>query len=317
MVFFKAKHITRPHSVNNSTSQKEASYATWPRHLYTIAKLISRSLRARAFHVDPASFAFLSCLCLSLTNCASTQTALAAACGAIGSFPLLHAERPTFQFTSLPTPCPTQVNFPKSCHEVPPRSRSAVLLGIAAATGESQLKTSATLTHTLDSNTPTKRLLRAYEDEERGISAKIPGLEKISSVLKSSKTKELEGLLKTGESIGNAFKTLKLSTMPIGKNGFIESKLVDPNGAMVTALTNVFGERNLAIMIVLGKDTRSSRGIAKKLESALFNSWFIQKKQPDARLSRYWGRTRQENSSAVQIRKSKMGRTGEITENRH
>lgn len=169
---------------------------------------------------------FLSCLCLSLTNCASTQTALAAACGAIGSFPLLHAERPTFQFTSLPTPCPTQVNFPKSCHEVPPRSRSAVLLGIAAATGESQLKTSATLTHTLDSNTPTKRLLRAYEDEERGISAKIPGLEKISSVLKSSKTKELEGLLKTGESIGNAFKTLKLSTMPIGKNGFIESKLV-------------------------------------------------------------------------------------------
>ncbi|KAG3060242.1 hypothetical protein PI124_g22949 [Phytophthora idaei] len=124
----------------------------------------------------------------------------------------------------------------------------------------------------------------------------IPGLEKISKAFTSSKTKELKALLKADDDLGNASKALKLSTMPIGKNGFIETKMVvkflssrnfkvwsehaaklnkqDPEGAMLTALTNVFGEKEVAIMILLGKHSWSSSGAAKKLETALFNKWY-------------------------------------------
>ncbi|ETN07625.1 hypothetical protein PPTG_12967 [Phytophthora nicotianae INRA-310] len=130
----------------------------------------------------------------------------------------------------------------------------------------------------------------------RGISANIPGLEKISKAFTSSKTKELQGLLKADDSLGNAFKTLKLSKMPIGKDGFIETEMVvkflssrnfkvwsqhaaklnkeDSYGAMITALTNVFGDKNVAIMVLLGKHSRSSSGVSKKLETALFNKWY-------------------------------------------
>ncbi|KAE8898521.1 hypothetical protein PF005_g14738 [Phytophthora fragariae] len=206
---------------------------------------------------------------------------------------------------------------------------AAVILAIAspaAAAKELKLTTLGALTPALENSTPTKRLLRAYttneedgEDGERGISAKIPGLEKISNALKSSRTskaKELQGLLKADESIANAFKTLKLSTMPIGKNDFIETELVvklftstnfkvwskyakktnreDPYGAMVTALANVFGDKDLAIMILLGKGQWSSMGVAKKLEKSLFRSWLVQGKQPSDLLEkvfhvdRYW-----------------------------
>lgn len=93
--------------------------------------------------------------------------------------------------------------------------------------------------------------------------------------MKSSKVKELQGLLKADESLANAFKKVKLSTMPIGKNDFVEKKMVvkffsspnfkawskhaattnpqNPQAAMLTALTNVFGEKNVATMILLGK----------------------------------------------------------------
>lgn len=124
------------------------------------------------------------------------------------------------------------------------------------------------LAQKLENGILTTRYLRVAttdeeEDEERGISAKIPGLEKISSALKSSKTKtkELQALLKADESLGKAFKTVKLSTMPIGKDDFIETNMVvkffsspnfkawsnhaaktnpqSPQGTMLTALTNV------------------------------------------------------------------------------
>ncbi|KAG3116872.1 hypothetical protein PI124_g531 [Phytophthora idaei] len=38
----------------------------------------------------------------------------------------------------------------------------------------------------------------------------------------SSKTKELQGLLKVEDNLGNNFKKLGLSTMPIGKNDYIK-----------------------------------------------------------------------------------------------
>ncbi|KAE9011931.1 hypothetical protein PR002_g14946 [Phytophthora rubi] len=186
--------------------------------------------------------------------------------------------------------------------------------GSAAASRESHL-TSGDSARELTIGTPTKRLLRAYttdedDSEERGLSAKLPGLEKISNALKSSKTKELEGLLKA-ESVAGAFKTLKLSSMPIGKNDFIESKMVvklftsrnfkvwsnyatelnkkDPETAMFAALKDVFGEKNVATMIVLGKDSWSSNSVAKKLETAQFKSWYERGQRPDDVLKKMLG----------------------------
>lgn len=43
---------------------------------------------------------------------------------------------------------------------------------------------------------------------------------------------------------------------------------------MLTEHTNVFGENDVAIMILLGKDSRWSKSVAKKLETALFNKWY-------------------------------------------
>ncbi|KAG2783745.1 hypothetical protein PC129_g12202 [Phytophthora cactorum] len=86
----------------------------------------------------------------------------------------------------------------------------------------------------------------------------------------SSKTKEFQGLLKVEDNLGNDFKKLGLSTMPIGKNDYIK----DPDGAMFTALTNVFGEKNVATVILLGKHLRGSSTVAKKLEKAQFNKWY-------------------------------------------
>ncbi|ETM98914.1 hypothetical protein PPTG_19191 [Phytophthora nicotianae INRA-310] len=143
---------------------------------------------------------------------------------------------------------------------------------------------------------PTKRLLRAdiTNGEERVVN--IPGFDKISKALTSSKTKELQNRLKADESLGNAFKTLGLSTMPIGKNNFIERKMVakllssrsfqvwsqhaakinkqDPAGEMLTALTSVFGEKTVAIMIDLGKHSWGSSTVAKQLERAQFDKWY-------------------------------------------
>ncbi|KAF1792137.1 hypothetical protein GQ600_114 [Phytophthora cactorum] len=158
----------------------------------------------------------------------------------------------------------------------------------ASATRESKLRPANGPIRLLV-NAPTKRLLRAYstDEEERGMPVNISGLEKISKAFTSSKTKELKA-----DDLGNAFKALKLSTMPIGKNGFIETNMVvtrnfkvwsehaaelnkqDPEGAMLTALTKVFGEKEVAIMILLGKHSWSSSGAAKKLETALFNKWY-------------------------------------------
>ncbi|KAG3136057.1 hypothetical protein PI124_g16786 [Phytophthora idaei] len=85
--------------------------------------------------------------------------------------------------------------------------------------------------------------------------------------------------------------------MPIGKNDFVETKMVvkflssrnfkvwseyaakvnkkDPDGAMLQALTNVLGEKNVATMILVGKLSRSSRSAAKRLEKALFYKWYF------------------------------------------
>ncbi|KAI9984883.1 hypothetical protein PInf_006445 [Phytophthora infestans] len=49
----------------------------------------------------------------------------------------------------------------------------------------------------------------------------------------------------------------------------------DPYGAMLTTLTNVFGEKNVAIMILVGKLSRNSRDVAKKLEKAQFYKWYV------------------------------------------
>ncbi|GMF26967.1 unnamed protein product [Phytophthora lilii] len=189
---------------------------------------------------------------------------------------------------------------------------TAILLATGGSTAEPKgLKLTLTdnTSHQVNTVTPTKRFLRAYspdkedeDTEERGISVKLPGLEKISNVFKSSKTKQLEGLIKADDSIGNAFKALQLSKMPIDKNGFIETEMVNkffsstnfkvwskhvarlnkknPEAAMLQHLTNVFGEKEAAIMIMLSQLRRNTRGIGKKLEAAQFNKWFTKRKFP-------------------------------------
>ncbi|KAI9984895.1 hypothetical protein PInf_006449 [Phytophthora infestans] len=104
-------------------------------------------------------------------------------------------------------------------------------------------------------------------------------------------------MLKADEALGSAFKTLKLGTMRIGKDGSVDPKMVakflssrnfkiwsqhavkinkdDPYGEMLKALTNVFGEKNVAMMILVGNLSRNSRDVAKKLEKAQFYKWYF------------------------------------------
>ncbi|KAF4045934.1 hypothetical protein GN244_ATG01599 [Phytophthora infestans] len=151
----------------------------------------------------------------------------------------------------------------------------------------------------------TERLLRAHssdkeeqkEEEERAISINFSSLEKIFKKVTSAKTTELQGMLKADEALGSAFKTLKLGTMRIGKDGSVDPKMVakflssrnfkiwsqhavkinkdDPYGEMLKALTNVFGEKNVAMMILVGNLSRNSRDVAKKLEKAQFYKWYF------------------------------------------
>ncbi|POM79209.1 Secreted RxLR effector peptide protein [Phytophthora palmivora] len=55
----------------------------------------------------------------------------------------------------------------------------------------------------------------------------------------------------------------------------------NPEAAMLTALTNVFGEKEVAIMILLSKDSWKVGSVVKKLEKAQFNKWFNARKRPD------------------------------------
>ncbi|EGZ08396.1 hypothetical protein PHYSODRAFT_288847 [Phytophthora sojae] len=188
---------------------------------------------------------------------------------------------------------------------------AAVLVASAdlcAASKESHLTAADALTHALQNETPTKRFLRVSTTnkddygEQRGIS-----VEKISNVLKSSKTKELEALLKADDTITNAFKKLKLSTMPVAQNNFVKTEMVvklfssrnfkvwakhaaqinkqDPEGAMVNALRKEFDDKTLANMILVGKLSWKSKSTAKKMEKALFNAWYSEGKRPDGVLA--------------------------------
>ncbi|KAF4042863.1 hypothetical protein GN244_ATG04781 [Phytophthora infestans] len=84
--------------------------------------------------------------------------------------------------------------------------------------------------------------------------------------------------------------------MPVGKNNFIQTDLVAklfsspnfkiwaqhaakvnkqyPEGAILAALTDVFGEKEVATMILVGKLRWRSKSIAQKLEAAQFNKWY-------------------------------------------
>ncbi|KAF4042866.1 hypothetical protein GN244_ATG04786 [Phytophthora infestans] len=171
---------------------------------------------------------------------------------------------------------------------------TAVLVGIADASKKSKLVLAGTPTPKSGSNV-SKTFLRAgntddKEHEERGMLAKIPGINKISQVFTSAKAPRCRRVSR------DAFKSLGLSKLAIGKSDHIETDLVaklfsspnfkiwaqhatyvnkqDPEGAMLAALTNVFGEKEVATMILVGKLRRRSKGIAQKLETAQFNKWY-------------------------------------------
>ncbi|KAG1706916.1 hypothetical protein DVH05_027766 [Phytophthora capsici] len=56
----------------------------------------------------------------------------------------------------------------------------------------------------------------------------------------------------------------------------------DPDSAILSALTSAYGEKNAAVIILLGKDSLSSRTVAKKLETAQFTKWYTVDKIPNA-----------------------------------
>ncbi|KAG6943746.1 hypothetical protein JG687_00018265 [Phytophthora cactorum] len=87
----------------------------------------------------------------------------------------------------------------------------------------------------------------------------------------SSKTKEFQGLLKVEDNLGNDFKNRNFK---VWSQHATKINKQDPDGAMFTALTNVFGEKNVATVILLGKHLRGSSTVAKKLEKAQFNKWY-------------------------------------------
>ncbi|KAK1940114.1 hypothetical protein P3T76_008437 [Phytophthora citrophthora] len=143
-------------------------------------------------------------------------------------------------------------------------------------------------------HTPPKRFLRVDtpEDEGRVFPVNIPGLGKISNAMKTSKTKELQKLVNAGQSADDSFKGLGLGqVLDFGKT--VNWKMVgkffsnrkfkawakytaqlnqkDPDGAMLATLTSAYGEKNAAIIILLGKDARSS--VASRLETAQFYKW--------------------------------------------
>ncbi|OWZ14470.1 RxLR effector protein [Phytophthora megakarya] len=197
----------------------------------------------------------------------------------------------------------------------------------ASASKNSSLVAPCAPTRVLGNNTPIKRLLRTDRtsdeaEEERGMPSSLQNvLKKLSNVFtfESRKTKELRGLLKADESIDDAFKTLKLNNMDLTKNGMLSQKKVvnlfksrnfmvwsahvakvsklnkqKPEIAMLEALTNAFGEKQAAIMILLSTDAWK-RGtinairasfVVKKLEKAQFNKWFDSKLEPKYVLER-------------------------------
>ncbi|KAG1709292.1 hypothetical protein DVH05_019935 [Phytophthora capsici] len=153
-------------------------------------------------------------------------------------------------------------------------------------------------------NIPTKRLLRTTEDEERGISVSL-GLEKISNAFTSGKTKEFKNLVKAGQSADDSFANLGLGhVLNFEKGGEVRTKMVakfftsdkfkawskythkmnqkDADSAMLAGLTRAYGEKNAAVIILLGKDSLSSHTVAKKLETAQFTKWYTVDKIPNA-----------------------------------
>ncbi|KAL3672828.1 hypothetical protein V7S43_002116 [Phytophthora oleae] len=182
-----------------------------------------------------------------------------------------------------------------------------VALVVACADPASASKDSKLTPH--GNNTPSKRLLRAYttdvEEEERGISVNLAGLDKIKNALTSSKTKELQKLVKAGESADDSFMKLGLGkVLNFEKGAEVRTKMVskflssdkfkawskyatklnqkDADRTMIAALTSAYGEKNTAVIILLGKDSRSSRTVAKRLETAQFNKWYITDKLRNA-----------------------------------
>ncbi|OWZ01866.1 RxLR effector protein [Phytophthora megakarya] len=183
----------------------------------------------------------------------------------------------------------------------------------ASASKNSKMATPGAPTSVLESNTPIQRYLKASPangetEEERGISENLRSImQKILNLFKSSKTKELQGLLKADDSIDDAFHKLKLNEMAIKENDFIETKMVvdllksknfqawykhsakvsklsqeKPEAAMLTTLSSFYGEKEVATMILLSKDAWRRGTIdsvwasiaSRRMEKALFNKWF-------------------------------------------
>ncbi|OWY95762.1 RxLR effector protein [Phytophthora megakarya] len=173
------------------------------------------------------------------------------------------------------------------------------------ASTNSRLGASGTTTRSLERDDSVTRFLRAYPadegvDDERGISAYLPGVEKLSNIFKSSRTKELERKIKADDSIDDSFTKLIRNTLPM-KNGQIDADKVHllflsrkfkvwtkhaakmnkfshvkPETAMLTTLMKTFSERDIARMIYVSKDASwtAPNKVIKKLEKTQFNKWF-------------------------------------------
>ncbi|KAF1792379.1 hypothetical protein GQ600_7121 [Phytophthora cactorum] len=121
-------------------------------------------------------------------------------------------------------------------------------------------------------NAPTKRLLTTYTtdegvDDERGVKAQ-----------QNSYRQPKTGFIETEKVV----KLFSSRNFKVWSQHAAKMNKQDPAGEMLTALTNVFGEKNLATMILLGKHSWGSSSVAKKLEKAQFNKWYAVDKHQTA-----------------------------------
>ncbi|CAI5741611.1 unnamed protein product [Hyaloperonospora brassicae] len=171
-----------------------------------------------------------------------------------------------------------------------------VLVDPALASRASEIKTRAPECDNCNGHQKTNSSV-GQGDEDRGISWKSFGLGKLTTLFESARNEELQLLSHIEETIESAYKTAGLSLLSVyDKEKVMQPRLVvdfflsyrfkswmkhafrknkkDPFGAMFAALKDDFNEKNVAILILLAKDSRRTRSIALKLEDAQVKWWF-------------------------------------------
>ncbi|EGZ06788.1 hypothetical protein PHYSODRAFT_459616, partial [Phytophthora sojae] len=131
------------------------------------------------------------------------------------------------------------------------------------------------------------------EGGERGITAKVPGIEKLKNIFKpSAETAQIREWLKSGRSSTGVFVDLlidsKVDEVLTSPNFKIWARYVakthkqNQHAEIVRILTGRVEDKELAAMLQAAKGVRGTKSIASKLQKAQFRMWFNKKIRPSA-----------------------------------